>query len=372
MEQALRHTAYNYLLEKAELLYYLLEQDGTIILANHRALQLSAQTLTGQNFTSILTSPTAGFKPMVAKEEPVLLNVANHGGLPMTYYFIFLPCDEVIAAFGQLDGNEVDRLRREMLDLNNELSNLTRELHKKNAELVILNAQKDRFLGMASHDLRHPIQIINMFNQLLKDDLVGDLSKKHQDFLKHIETSCIQMQTILNDFLDYSRFEEGHFELNLKTADLNILLAKIADYSGLLARQKGRTFLYSPAQTPLPATFDPAKIEQVINNLVSNAIKYTDPDATIRLSGQKDNGSARIYVEDDGPGIAPELHAKLFLPYTRTGQGDQDIDSSTGLGLAIAKMLMEAHAGTISLESLPGRGSIFCITLPISEATKEQ
>jgi len=161
---------------------------------------------------------------------------------------------------------------------------------------------------------------------------------------------------MVGDFLDAARIESGHLELQLRRRDLRELAQEAVELYG--ASSRAHRLVYSPAETPVEVRCDAERIAQVLNNLVSNAIKYSPQGGDVRVSVTASKGDAIVAVQDSGIGIAPEDQKHIFEPFRRTG-ASRDTAPGVGLGLSVAHQIIEAHGGRIDVESTLGVGSTF-------------
>jgi len=235
--------------------------------------------------------------------------------------------------------------------------------------LAALNDEKTKFLGIAAHDLRSPIGIIKSYADILLAGLGGNLNNKQTEFVKTIAGNCTRMLNLINDLLDISAIESGKLILNKTPLELEIFFNKYAENAVHLAAVKSIHFETAIAPGLPPIEIDPNRITQVLDNLISNAIKFSMPGTTISLMVQRKKNVLEIRVIDQGPGIPQTEIAKLFKPFSRTSIQPTGGEKSTGLGLAIVRRIVEAHNGKIRVESEPGRGSEFIVTIPIRYTT---
>jgi signal transduction histidine kinase len=255
----------------------------------------------------------------------------------------------------------------ELSRLNNDLANLQRELAKKNAELERLNRIKDQFLGMAAHDLRTPLSITLGYSSFLHEDLADVLEENHLSYLSAIRSSCRFMLRLVNSLLDVATIESGSLVLDRQPTDLPALVERNVAMNRALATRKDIHLLYQ-YNGPLPEMLlDGTRIEQVLNNLLSNAVKYSYPGKQIEVYLSQQAGYAQLCVVDHGPGISPDQLDDLFLWFARGRVKGTAGESGAGLGLAISQKIVEAHMGDIWVESEPGAGSTFYVSLPIEE-----
>lgn len=258
-----------------------------------------------------------------------------------------------------------DRYYDELSQLNNELANAYRDLAKKSAELSRLNDEKNRFLGMAAHDLRNPLDVILTYSELLLDEAAPRLDRDQVAFIGTIRSSSELMLHIIEDLLDLAKIESGKLELDLARVDLARLAEHNVIMSRVLAAKKGTGIELRIDGGPFPMLIDPPKIEQVLNNLIGNAVKFSPPGSTVEVRLTRGDGRVVIAVADQGPGVPPDELDRLFRPFERTRVRSTAGEKSTGLGLAIVKRIVEGHHGEIRVESGPGgKGSAFVVTLP--------
>jgi signal transduction histidine kinase len=257
--------------------------------------------------------------------------------------------------------------------VNNELVGLQRQLHKQNAELVRLSQEKDRFVGMAAHDLRSPLGIVHIYADLLFSDIGEGLGEDHKDILWTIRDQSAKMLAMVEDLLDIARIESGTVRLNLEKVDPTQLIQRNVQRNRLLAAAK-QIELKVHCEPDLPMIrADAGKIDQILNNLISNAIKYSQSEtettvtATFAQHGANSvpGPALSITVKDQGIGIAPSEQALIFQPFGRTSNQTTGGESSTGLGLSIVKKMIESHRGEISVESASGVGTTFLVILPL-------
>jgi signal transduction histidine kinase len=248
--------------------------------------------------------------------------------------------------------------------LNNELVNLQREMAKKNAELERLNELKNQFLGMAAHDLRNPLGIIMSFAEFLEDETKDTLSAEHRKFLHIINTSAEFLLKMIEDLLDISKIESGKLSLNRELTDLIELAEKNITLNNALSAKKDISIQLNYNKKPLILNIDPQKMEQVLNNLLTNAVKFSHPGSTVYLTVTDKTKSVQVEVRDEGVGIPPDKTETVFQPFGKASSTGTAGEKSTGLGLFIVKNIIEGHHGTIAVESEPEKGSRFYFELP--------
>ncbi len=246
----------------------------------------------------------------------------------------------------------------------------TAELAAKNQELALRNREieradrlKSEFLASMSHELRTPLHTIIGFTELLLEQLEGPLTPKQQRFLTHIHNDSRHLLELINDILDLSKIEAGRVELKPEWFDLTALIEEAVAGIRPLAGSK-QLQLRVDAEPALNVRADRLRVREILGNLLSNAIKFTPEGGRVVVSGASEGELVTFAVEDTGIGIPPEEHASIFDKFHQVGNTTKGVREGTGLGLAITKRLVQMHGGTITVESEPGRGSRFTVTLP--------
>ena len=241
---------------------------------------------------------------------------------------------------------------------------------KARKRLEELNKLKDDFVAIVSHDLRSPLTaILGAAEILLNDEFLDTpLTREQRELVTDIHYMGTQQLQLVNDLLDVARIESGKLELKPMLVDMSVVIQKCYHTLKVLANNKNIALTFSSAPDLPRIRIDVPKISQVINNLVGNAIKFTDPGGkvTIRLEKTDDN-NMMVSVTDTGEGIQPEDLSLLFNKYQQIKSYGTRGERGTGLGLAICKNLVELHDGSIWAESRVGVGSTFAFILPITE-----
>lgn len=261
----------------------------------------------------------------------------------------------------------------EISALNNQLVTMQRELAKKNAELERLNELKNRFLGMAAHDLRNPLNIIYNYAEFLHEIADDRLQEDEKTFLEAILESSRFMSELINDLLDVSRIESGRLQLEWQPVKMAPLVERNVQLNRLLASKKDIELELAIAEAGLPVLVaDPGKLEQVLNNLISNAIKYSLPGSHVKVALEPRDDGILLSVEDEGIGIADEEMDKLFRPFATPAAKGTAGEKSTGLGLVIVRRIVEGHGGEIWVESEVDVGTTFHVWLPREPEVEEE
>jgi two-component system, sensor histidine kinase and response regulator len=232
-------------------------------------------------------------------------------------------------------------------------------------QLSKANASKNKFLGMAAHDLRNPLASVRGLAEFLRDGVVGTLTADQLDLVQSIHSASQEMLHLVNELLDVATIEAGELRITPENADLIELVLKAAYLANIEAAKKQTRISFDPPAPEVCGKFDPNKIRQVVGNLLTNAVKFSPPGSTITVTVAAENGTAEIAVHDQGPGIPDSERHKLFKDFGRTSVKPTGGEKSTGLGLAICRKIVEAHRGTITAENQPDRGCVFRVTLPL-------
>jgi signal transduction histidine kinase len=246
---------------------------------------------------------------------------------------------------------------------NRELERANVELGDANTELSRANRLKSEFLANMSHELRTPLNAIIGYSQLMLDGIDGALSEQQATDLKRVTTAGSTLLGLINGLLDIAKIEAGRMEIGQERIDVRTAVTKVADLVRPTAEAKG-VELRTAIPVDLPgALADPPRFEQVLTNLLANAVKFTGR-GSVTVSARAFAGEIVISVADTGIGIAPAAQGYVFDEFRQEDASTTRQYGGTGLGLAIAKKLVELQGGRIWLESAPGVGSTFSFTLP--------
>lgn len=254
----------------------------------------------------------------------------------------------------------------DLMRVNNELANLQRDFAKKIFALERLDAERRELLGMVAHDLRNPLGVIATYSEYLESETW--LSDEQAHFIETIRNTSAFMLRLLDDLLDVAAIEAGKLRLELEACDLGELLALNLGRNRTLAQKKDMTVAVDAPPAGPWVTADGGKIHQVLDNLLSNAIKFSARGSSIRVKLSVCDQFATVAVSDEGPGLADTDLNKLFKPFGRGSARATAGEHSTGLGLAIARKIVQGHGGTIWVESQLGHGATFAFTIPRAAA----
>ena len=225
-----------------------------------------------------------------------------------------------------------------------------------------LERTREDFVANVSHELRTPLSLIKGYVETLLDG-ARDNPEVAERFLKIIERNAERLDLLIQDLLTISALESGRMELNLQPVALRALAEKV--FADLQAKAKNKDVSLINDLPELTANADVNRLEQVLANLVDNAIKYGRAQGSVKVSGQKvADGKVEIFVQDDGPGIPPESLDRVFERFYRVDKARSRDQGGTGLGLSIVKHIVHSHGGEVWAKSEPGKGATFFFTLP--------
>jgi signal transduction histidine kinase len=256
----------------------------------------------------------------------------------------------------------VEKLNNNLQHNLEEVKALHEGLLVANKALVIVNDEKNNFLGIATHDLKAPIAGIASLAQLMK--LEGNLERRKIDYLEHIEDSCSRMQRLISDLLDINRIEQGSSTITLKPVHISTVLSRLYHTFHPMAERKNINLIFQNEIDDDTITTDQEALIQILDNLVSNAIKFSQPQKEVYLQAINDEEYIRFNVKDHGPGILPQEMQKVFGKFQKLSARPTAGEESSGLGLSIVKELTHLLRGEVTISSQPGAGTTFSVKLP--------
>lgn len=245
------------------------------------------------------------------------------------------------------------------------------ELAEKNKLLAQLNSDKNALLGMAADDLRNTIGVVMQLSHFILEDFDDKVPAEVSKCVTIINNSGSFMLDFVNNLMDVAKIEEGKLTLAEEDIDLVELIRMNLEINSEMATKKNIEIDFQPETDELLLTVDPDKIEQVLNNLLSNAVKYSVNGTKVIVSLKEEDGNVKLDVVDEGKGIPESEHDKLFRPFQKTSVSGTAGEMSTGLGLFIAKKMIEAHKGDITFESKVGQGTTFHVQFPVKFGAEE-
>ena len=245
-------------------------------------------------------------------------------------------------------------------------------------------------LASAAHDLKTPLAILSGYIELLQNEKLGPLSERQRSILQEMQASSARLEHFIQDFLTFSVLETGELKMKYETGDMNACLGEVCSFWSARFQQKSVALYYLANDKLAPFIFDYAKVQRVLSNLLDNASKFTPAGGTVWLHAEPHMwerraaylapppherrkqrsevpNSVKVSVSDTGPGIAAEFHQEIFDDFFRLAQAGIS-GEGVGLGLAIARRLVQAFGGKIWVESEQGAGSKFCFLLPLRPA----
>jgi PAS domain S-box-containing protein len=248
-----------------------------------------------------------------------------------------------------------------------ERERLLLELADQNERLRELDRLKDEFVALVSHELRTPLTSIRGYLELVLEEEAGALTDEQRQFLGVVERNAHRLLALVGDLLFLAQVEAGKLSLELGAVDLSAIAAESVETARPLAEERDITLTLATGPLALIAG-DHARLAQLLDNLISNGVKFTPPGGRVdvRVKGQR--GKAVIEVRDTGMGIPSEEQHHLFERFFRTAKATEQAIPGTGLGLAISKAIVDAHRGQITVASADGGGTTFRISLPIRQA----
>jgi signal transduction histidine kinase len=321
----------------------------------------------------------------IEKGEKNIALGATIGGRAYRARLNWIPQSDWLAVEMETDGPAEGSKQPTVQELLQEREITYRNLLAAYLKLQEVNRQKTVFLASAAHELKTPLAVIKGYYDLLLTGSLGKLTEKQRDILEESKESCERLVRLVSMFLNYSALESGKLVLQLRENDLRDCLAEIASRWSEAYKRKG-VKLESHLDPSIPAfKFDYQKVQQVAYNLLDNALKHTPSGGTVSLRARPHfwerrvslvapveerrrfklprPNSVEVSVTDSGTGIAPEHHQEIFEDFMRVDKNT----SGMGLGLAIAKRLIQAHRGKIWVESVAHGGSSFAFLLPMDQ-----
>lgn len=264
--------------------------------------------------------------------------------------------------------NTKDVLRDYTYHLEDMVMERTNAVNEKNRELYGLNRLKNDLLAMCSHDMKTPLQVNMLLIELMQEGVDGPLTDKQRENLDIIGRNDQELRDLIANLLDLARTEQGGLRLNAEVEDVGELVGSWASKHQIVADMKRVGFVVDAANRgkPMHVNLDAFKIRQVLNNLISNAFKFTPEGGEIRLTATQDghDGWLTVRMFNTGPAIPASSFASIFEKYAQAGGHQRAKHEGVGLGLNIAKNLVELHGGRIWAESEEGAGTAISFTIP--------
>jgi len=336
---------------------YWLDLDGTVVLCSDAAPTItgySRDQLVGQSLAELLYTPRS--KQKAAKHEAVLKATGNLAVAEVDMEVLTRDGETVAVRLHEsvingADGTPIGRLA----------------VHYDVTRLTALDAMKTEFVSMVSHELRTPLTSIRGSLGLIEGGVVGDVSAKVREMIAIARSNSDRLIRIINDILDLQKLESGHVRIDKQAVNAAELVESAITSVAELANQSSIR-LQPELDTSITVRGDEGRLVQVLVNLIGNAIKFSPEHSRVIISARREHGGARFGVKDRGPGIAEEHLDHVFERFNQADASDTRARGGTGLGLTIAKTLVELHDGEIGLDSELGKGSEFYFVLPIAQS----
>jgi signal transduction histidine kinase len=249
--------------------------------------------------------------------------------------------------------------------LSDETRRRTAQLAAQNERLLELDRLKDEFVATASHELRTPLTSLSGYLEMSLDPAEGPLSPTRESHLRIVQRNADRLAILVDQLLFLARADSHPLDLDPQPVDLFEILNEAGETARPTASAKDIALVITGE--PLPETLaDRSQILRVVDNLVANAVKFTPEGGNVQLVARREGDAAVVEVADDGPGIPPAEQPDLFNRFYRGSSAIEKAIPGSGLGLAISQVIAEAHGGTIQIDSTPGTGSSFRLTLPLA------
>lgn len=280
---------------------------------------------------------------------------------------IFKTCSCIISSLiKDLELSKVLKMQVEALQSGIIETNKAYETIKKQNKKIKENEKlQNEFIANISHDLRTPLNSIIGFSDVLSANLFGDLTPKQAEYVNDIKLSGIRLLGMINEVLDISKIESSTVKLNISEIDLNMLITEVCNILTPLADKKGVNII-KKLDDNIFFNGDFIKLQQVIFNILGNAIKFSPDNSEVIISAQIKDSNIIIKIKDNGFGIAKKYHKKIFDKFFQVENSMSKSELSTGLGLTISKEFVKLHGGKINVVSDSNKGAEFIITLKVA------
>jgi signal transduction histidine kinase len=256
---------------------------------------------------------------------------------------------------------------RELTRVNLDLEARNREVEAHSREVEAFAVMQHEFVATASHELRTPLTSIIGYLELVLDAPPDQLAAQQRGHLKVVHRGGQRLLALVGDLLTVDKVDAGAMEIDPELERLDTLVAPAVEALRPAAERKGLTLAVEAGAEPLAVRVDGDRFEQVLGNVVGNAVKFTPADGEIRVTVARHGDTAEVRVADTGPGIPADELPRIFDRFYRASSSVRSATQGTGLGLTIARSLVEAHGGTLTAESEVGRGTTFVIALPLAD-----
>jgi len=354
---------------------------GHSIYSNAMAQQILEQTTDGP---LLLTDLVAEASRRDLKFRPFNLELIQHEGLFQNIIVKKKTGSSFVASCGvrsiEIEGEVYTllmlqdttlqaKLQREVENKQNEIRVAYEELLVQNRQLKELDIAKNRFIALVTHELRTPASAVVATAETLKLGLY-DTQEELKTFLNMIFDEGRHLLELVNDILDFAKIQAGKMEYYIEEADLGPLIAKVTETLMPVAQKSGIELKCRTPKNPVKCYFDSLRMKQILTNLISNGIKYNREKGHVEVFVENVENLVRVHIKDSGQGISEKNKKLIFNEFETLGKISSH-SKGTGLGLPIAKKMIESMGGTIGLESVEGQGSDFWIDVPVNKVLGE-
>lgn len=233
-------------------------------------------------------------------------------------------------------------------------------------EIIQLNEMKNKFLGIVAHDIRSPVMVVKNYLELFNLGFLGNITEEQGEIISDIDKMCHTMLCLIDDLLDLSVIQSGKWKLQKKKTCISSYLTGWYSLNKILGKAKNIDIILDVGEDIPDIFMDPNRINQVLTNLLTNAIKFSHSGTVIKIIAVHEHNHLKISVCNNGQGIPEEEMKYLFNELSRTSVLPTEGEKCTGLGLSICKCIVNAHGGEISVESKEGKGTVFTFTIPVN------
>lgn len=242
------------------------------------------------------------------------------------------------------------------------IDTLSGQLREKMETIERIDATRRNFVASVSHELRTPLTIMQGYTEALMDGMARD-DRQREKYLMNIHEETLRLRRLVDDLLDLRRLESGMISMRMDRADISGMIESVAGQINQAQSEKKVTVTVHLPGEKLMARGDPDRIRQVLINLVDNAVRFSPENGEVKVSGDRDGEIVRVLVTDQGPGLTGEEKKLVWDRFYRADSSRAGRDSGSGMGLAIARQIIDLHGGKIGIESSQGQGSTFWFTL---------
>ncbi len=328
-----------------------------------RPLLEAVPEIRGQGFKELLDRVRDTGEPWVGRESPVLLE--RTPGAPLETRYL----DMVFQALTEADGSRSGVVAHgsdvtEQVLARRDVERLLAESEEARAEAERANRAKSEFLAVMSHELRTPLNAIGGYTELLEMGIRGPVTETQRDDLHRIQQSQRHLLGLINEVLNYARLETGSVRYDLESVPVREAVVAAESLVAPQARAKEVSLRVGGCPPELAVRADAEKLRQILVNLLGNAVKFTDARGQVEVSCAREEDVVRVRVRDTGIGIPADKLETIFDPFVQVRSDLARPHEGTGLGLAISRDLARGMEGDLAVESVPGSGSTFTLTLP--------